>query len=517
MKAALYCRLSEEDRDKRQQTDDSVSIQNQKSMLLEYAADRGWEIYSIYSDDDYAGADRGRPAWNQLLQDAEQHKFDIVLCKSQSRFTRELEMVEKYIHGLFPQWGIRFVSIVDNADTEVKGNKKARQINGLINEWYLEDMSDNIKSVLTNRRRNGLHIGSFALFGYRKDPNQKGHLLIDEEAAAVVREVFGLYVKGYGKSAIARALNDRGIPNPTEYKRLQGLRYQPPPSRHATLWRYYTIDCMLRNEIYTGAMVQGKYGSISYKTKQNRPVPKEQWIRVANTHEAIIEPELWEKAQNLLRQRTRPFADGKIGIFAGKAKCAHCGYTMRSSKNHGRYYLKCAVRNASKGACIGSFISVRALEEAVITELRGIFAEYLNRDELERQVAARQVRDDKSDKLTADLAAYKKKLEEYKKGLRDLYLDKVKGTITEAEYVRFAKDFRKEQARLEKQVEDATNALKQLQSKEDVADTLQTLVDRYLELEHLDRETVDALIERIDVRKKDPGTGEIRADIHWNF
>ena len=160
LKVGIYCRLSEEDRNKQSETDDSNSIQNQKSMLIQYALSQGWEIYNIYSDDDYTGADRNRPEFNKLLADAEQRKIDVILCKTQSRFTRELELVEKYIHGLFPIWGVRFVSIVDNADTANKGNKKSRQINGLVNEWYLEDMSENIKSVLTNRRQNGLHIGA---------------------------------------------------------------------------------------------------------------------------------------------------------------------------------------------------------------------------------------------------------------------------------------------------------------------------------------------------------------------
>lgn len=238
MKAAIYCRLSEEDRNKQFETDDSNSIQNQKAMLLQYAMEQGWEVYNLYSDDDYTGSDRRRPEFNRLLEDAKAHRFDIVLCKTQSRFTRELELVEKYIHGLFPIWGIRFVNIVDNADTANKGNKKSRQINGLVNEWYLEDMSENIRSVLTNRRQNGFHIGAFALYGYKKDPYQKGHLLIDEEAAAVVREVFTLFSQGYGKTAIARMLNDRGIPNPTEYKRLHGLRYQQPKRKNSTLWKY---------------------------------------------------------------------------------------------------------------------------------------------------------------------------------------------------------------------------------------------------------------------------------------
>ena len=214
MKAGIYCRLSEEDKDKQSADDDSCSIQNQKSMLVQYALEQGWEIYRIYSDDDYAGADRNRPEFNRLIADARQRKLDIVLCKTQSRFTRELELVEKYIHGLFPLWGIRFVSIVDHADTADRGNKKSRQINGLVNEWYLEDMSENIRSVLTNRRKNGFHIGSSALYGYKKDPVQKGHLLIDEEAAQVVREIFTLFSQGYGKTAIARLLNSRNIPSP---------------------------------------------------------------------------------------------------------------------------------------------------------------------------------------------------------------------------------------------------------------------------------------------------------------
>ena len=193
LKVAIYCRLSEEDRNKESEDDDSNSIQNQKSMLNKYALEQGWEIFKVYSDDDYTGSDRRRPEFNNLLHDAKAQKFNIVLCKTQSRFTRELELVEKYIHGLFPIWGIRFVSVVDNADTANKGNKKSRQINGLVNEWYLEDMSENIKSVLIDRRKNGFHIGAFALYGYKKDPDMKGHLIIDEEAAKVVREVFTLF------------------------------------------------------------------------------------------------------------------------------------------------------------------------------------------------------------------------------------------------------------------------------------------------------------------------------------
>ena len=150
-RVGIYCRLSDEDRFKKDKNDDSESIANQKSMLLKYALNKNWEVVNVYSDDDYSGADINRPKFNELLKDCEEGKIDIVLCKTQSRFSRDMEIVEKYIHNKFIEWGIRFVSIVDNADTQVKGNKKARQINGLINEWYLEDLSDNIRSSLQNR------------------------------------------------------------------------------------------------------------------------------------------------------------------------------------------------------------------------------------------------------------------------------------------------------------------------------------------------------------------------------
>lgn len=517
MKVAIYCRLSEEDRNKQFETDDSVSIQNQKSMLLQYAMEQGWDVYNIYSDDDYAGADRKRPEFNRLLEDAENKKFNIVLCKTQSRFTRELELVEKYIHGLFPLWGIRFVSIVDNADTANKGNKKSRQINGLVNEWYLEDMSDNIKSVLTNRRRNGFHIGAFALYGYKKDPEQKGHLIIDEEAANVVREVFTLFSQGMGKTSIARLLNDRGIPNPTEYKRLNGLRYKQPDNKNSTLWKYFAISDMLVNEIYIGNMVQGKYGSISYKTKQNKPRPKSEWYVVEGTHEPIIDRELWDRVQMMVAEKAKPFITGNVGLFARKVHCANCGYTMRSSKSHGQHFLQCSNKHISKDSCIGAFISVNKLERMVIDEFNRLSNEYLDKDELERNIEFCSNLQAQKEKINSEIAVYYKKIEEYTKGIRDIYMDKVKGLITDDDFVEMSKDFANEKKRLQKMVADGQNRLIELDEKIVNGDNRRELIEQYTNLEHLTREMVVTLIDHINVGKRIPGTRNVPIEIHWNF
>ena len=168
-RVGVYCRLSDEDRDKKNVNDDSDSIQNQKSMLLKYALNNSWEVVDIYSDDDYSGAGTYRPDFERMIRDCESGRINLVLCKTQSRFSRDMEIIEKYLHNKFVEWGVRFISIVDNADTNIKGNKKARQINGLINQWYLEDLSANIKDSLSNKRDDGLFMGSFAPYGYMKD------------------------------------------------------------------------------------------------------------------------------------------------------------------------------------------------------------------------------------------------------------------------------------------------------------------------------------------------------------
>ena len=180
-----------------------------KNILIKYAAQQGWSIYKIYSDDDFSGLDNQRPAWNEMIKDAKERKFNIILCKSQSRFTRDMEVVEKYLHNKFIEWGIRFIGLTDNSDTLNKGNKKQRQINGLVNEWYCEDVSENIKSVFDMKRKEGKFIGSFACYGYKKDPKNKNKLLIDEEAAQVIRMIFKWYLEGYGTQRIAYMLNQK--------------------------------------------------------------------------------------------------------------------------------------------------------------------------------------------------------------------------------------------------------------------------------------------------------------------
>lgn len=299
MKCAIYCRLSKEDGSEHE----SESIQNQKSLLIKYAMDRDWEIYNIYTDEDYSGISENRPAFSELIADAEVRKFSIILCKTQSRFTRDMEQVERYLHKLFPIWGIRFIAVADNADTAVKGNKKARQIAGLVNEWYLEDLSDNIRSVLDHKRKQGLFVGSFPLYGYIKSA-EKGKLEIDENAAAVVRRIFNLYMSGLSIYAICKKLNAEGIPNPSAYKIMSGTAFRPSCGKNFSHeWNKTTVSRILSNEMYIGTMVQGRRRKLSYKSENIIDVPQSEWFIVNNTHEAIIEPDIFYQVQKIMQIR----------------------------------------------------------------------------------------------------------------------------------------------------------------------------------------------------------------------
>ena len=517
---AIYSRLSEEDRDKLSKEDESRSIQNQKSMLITYAMNQGWSIYNIYSDDDYKGSDRNRPAFNQLLCDAEAGKFNIVLCKSQARFTRELEMVEKIIHGQFIEWGIRFVGYADNADTANKGNKKSRQINGLVNEWYLEDLSDNIRSVLNDRRKKGLHIGSFAPYGYLKDPDQKGHLIIDPAAAEIVKEIFELYAGGMGRTAIARLLNERGVPNPTEYKRQSGIRYKRSGKQTGHLWKYPGIGDILANEMYIGNMVQGKYENPSYKSKHSKPVPKERWYRVEGTHEAIIDQDLWDKVQQIRSERAKPMCTGRIGTFASKVRCMYCGYALSSTQNHGFKYLRCISKHYNNSACTGASIAERLLEKAVLQELNEIISKYFDDDFAESKISLNRNIEAQKVAMQREYNSYQKKLSDLKKAIQETYIDKVKGIISEEEYCDFRNSFNEEMKRYQDRMIDLQQRLTSFDRKLQKNKSKAEILKEYKNIQQLDRAIVDKLIDYIEVGRLEKKIHKLDLPpivIHWKF
>lgn len=296
-KAAIYCRLSAEDSEKE-------SIQNQILLLKNYAIEKGFFLYHIYIDEHYSGMDKNRPAFQSMLKDAQNGFFDIILCKTQSRLTRDMEVFETYVHERFPLWGIQFISVVDNIDSNCKENKKVRQMNALINEWYCEDLSENIRAVLKRKQKAGQFVGAFTCYGYQKSKEDKHKLIVDTEAAEVVKEIFYAFLKGYRCKEIADRLTQQGILTPTEYKRAKGIAFQNPNAKQNTGWSYNTIRKILTNEYYIGSLVQGKEQKINYKCKKRVLTDKKDWIVIKNNHPAIIEEETFFAVQKQLQKKT---------------------------------------------------------------------------------------------------------------------------------------------------------------------------------------------------------------------
>lgn len=518
--AAIYCRLSDEDNDKINSLSDSESIQNQKNMLMRYASDKGWNIYKIYSDDNYSGLDKDRPEFNQMLKDAEDRKFDIILCKHQSRFTRDMELVEKYLHNKFAEWGIRFVTVVDAVDTSDKNNKKSRQINGLINEWYCEDVSESIKSVFRLKQQQGKFIGSFAAYGYEKDPKDKNKLIIDDAAAENVKKIFAWYLNGYSTQQIARMLNEKGVPNPTKYKQIKGYNYMNAASKDDLgLWNKTTIKRMLKNQMYLGNMVQHVHEKLNYKSHKKLIVKPDEWIVVQNTHPQIIDKDIFNTVQERMKNNTRSSGKGMAHILAGKVKCMDCGSTMiRNSSMPGYIYLRCKLYtiNPKRNLCTSHSIRLQNLEKLVTERLKK-YIQDLDEDSLSSKLSEDYSERVKLKSLKKQLSNIEKEIADRDSALKTLYLDKVKGNLTEKQFNEFINIFTSEKSEFINRKGQISNAIDNVNNYINNVDRFKESIKKYKNFTDLNSIMVNELIDYIEIGEKDPETKEQEIKIHWLF
>lgn len=520
---AIYLRLSDEDRDKRHKSDESESIQNQKSMLRAYCFERNWNIYDIYCDEDFSGADKSRPNFNRMLRDCEAGKVNVVLCKSQSRFSRDMEMVEKYIHNKFIEWGVRFIGVVDNADSANATNKKARQINGLINEWYLEDVSENIRETLKHKREKGEFTGSFAPYGYLIDPKNKNHLIVDENTAPIVKDIFNWYIQGWGYRKIVMELNDRHIPNPSSYKHQINSNYvntkeSESPSRG--LWTHTTIYRMIRNETYCGTLVQGKSHNVSYKNKKRKPVSPNEWIKVENTHDAIIDKETWRKTQERLKSRARVNKSSyELSLFSFKVKCAVCGRAMKRNVYHNKsktktyYGLQCATYKTGAMNCTNTrTINGNVLESIVLEQLNNLLNKYCQSDNIILQET--ELSSIKS--LEVSMQSYQNKIKALEDKILKIYDDKLEGIISLEQYIAYSKKYNDDIDYLKAECKNLNNKIKQYEENRNIHSKQKEIIKRYTHPDRLTREIVDEFIDCIYIGRLDEN-GNRDITINWKF
>lgn len=529
-KAAIYCRLSKEDQDKMNQGDDSASIQNQKLLLVDYAIAHQFIIHDIYSDDDYSGLDSDRPAFNRLINDAKEGCFQVIICKTQSRFTREMELVEKYLHGLFPVIGIRFIGVIDHVDTDIKGNKKARQINGLINEWYCEDLSENIRSVFRSKMEKGQFLGSYAAYGYKKSPEDNHRLIIDEEAAWVVRKIYHYALKGLGNKQICDKLYEEDIPTPSVYKRMQGITdketFKASAYSNKNIWGTSTIQKILSNRIYTGDMVQGKERKVSYKSKKVIAVPESEWVIVPDCHEAIIDKESFALVQELRKSRRYACSADEAGkkqinLLAGKIKCMDCGSTMVRCNGDKRYVtLYCQLyKRSKKEQCSAHSVNYNKLVEAVKLKIQDILQTNLQHINLEEYLvtesssaSGNKLLKEKEKKFTV----LEDKLSRIKKALALLYLDKADNKISEEEYRELKSNLIQITEELEGKVKEADFQIQKQERKNDTYINREVILNDLLNLKESDQEIYHEFIDYIEIGEKGRDKNQ-EIIIHWRL
>lgn len=520
-KVAIYCRLSDEDEDKKNIDDDSESIQNQKNLLMKYSIEKGWDIYKIYSDDDYSGLDKDRPEFNIMIQDAENKKFDIILCKHQSRFTRDMELVEGFLHNKFIEWGIRFVTVVDGADTSDKHNKKSRQINGLVNEWYCEDVSESIKATFKTKRESGEFIGSFASYGYTKDPNNKNKLIIDEEAAEVIRQIYNWYLEGYGTQHIAYKLNEKQIPNPTTYKQKKGLKYINSSGKNGYgLWNKTTVKRILKSEIYIGNMVQHKLEKINYKSKKVVNLNQEEWIIVKNTHQPIIDEEIYNNVQNRLSSNIRSTGLGMAHLFAGKVRCLDCGSTLNKTTNQtGTMYLRCKLfaTQPKKQLCSNHTIRLDELKDYVTVRLREYLYSMCNENNINNKLMQEKNIEDKLKSLEKEYRKIISDIEDRSNALKNIYIDKVKGIIDENQFKEFNCIFAEEKRILLLKQKEYELSIDKIKSKTNDTQKYLTVIKENKDFTELTHSIINRFVDYIEVGQKDKQSGNQFINIHWNF
>lgn len=505
-KVGIYIRLSEEDKNKKNKSQDSESIKNQKSMLVKYAIEKKWEIYSIYSDDDYSGGTDQRPGFQKLIADARKLKFNIVLCKSQSRFTRNIASVEKYIHSLFPKLGITFISIVDSADSGVKKNRKSRQINALVNEWYIEELSENVKITMDHQRRQGKYVSPFTSYGYKKSPDNKHNIIIDEEAAKIVRLIYDMYLKGHGYHSIAKYLNSNGILSPTAYKQRHGSKYHNGNQKDKKIWTVSTIASILKKQVYCGDMVQGCREKINYKTKKTVAKPKEDWIIVKDTHAPIISRQVYQQVQDKLLLNTKKSSKDQ-NIFAGKLFCGTCQHALKLASQNNRRYYRCDRYYIDTSSCKGCHIKYEQLEEAISQNLKQVFQQYYNEGMLLKAVKEMLLKNFKNNTLTKELLRFK--LDNLMQEKKSLYLDKLYGLISAEEYVLRAKHLEKEM----EEIKEGTNYPVNNNDLEELKVNIAKIINDY-KIKTLTKSMIVTMIDKIEVYRED---NQAYIKIKWLF
>ncbi len=523
--AAIYCRLSQDDGS----LGESGSIQTQKAILTQYCQEHHMEIVDCYCDDGWSGTNFDRPAFQRMIGDIEAGRVNTVIVKDLSRFGREYAQMGLYIEHYFEEKGVRFLSLAENIDSSQGLNNLVLPFTNVINSLYARQASEKTKAAHRARAKNGMFLGSRAPYGYQKDPNDRHHLIVDPEAAEVVKEIFRMFADGIGYVRMTKILRERNILNPQAYFNQNNPDYY----KHSDYWRKpfdwhaTSVRAILNNPVYLGKLTFGKTKTKGFFDKRRVPAEESDWIVVEHTHEPLVSQELWDTVHQMMKARRRENGSGHVQPFAGLVKCAGCGSSLNASydKKKGKYTgFSCWVyKNYGKQRCTSHAIGWQTLNRLVLEDIRcnaqvaklaaARYVGVLLRAKLEKEKG-------ETVRAERELKKAEKRIGELDKILAKLYEDQALGKISEARYQAMAPGYETEQASLQERVSRLREQLAHTQEVQDNVEQFVPLIQKYTDIQELTPHILNELVEKIVVHEKkveEDGSKSQMVEIHYKF
>lgn len=529
---ALYERLSRDD----EMQGESNSIVNQKRYLEEYAQAQGFKNIRHFTDDGYSGTNFKRPGFQEMIAAIEAGEIDVVCVKDLSRFGRDYLKVGFYTEIMFPEKGVRFIAINNSVDSANPMENDFTPFLNIMNEWYAKDTSNKIRAIFRSRMQDGKRCSGAIPYEYKRDPEDKNHLLIDEEAAKVVRRIYQMVIDGMGSQAIANQLTADNVLIPSAYLEQSEHGESRNHSYHDPCrWNCTAVSYILDKQEYMGHTVLGKTICENFKTKKRRKARPDELIIFENTHEPIIDAETWHLVQKLRRRTRRKLANGSYSHrLSGLVYCADCGkrlsYSSPQSQHRpdGKTYdadssFRCPTYKSMYGECTMHYIKSSTLDKLVDEAVRKI-ARYILRNEqafLEQVrvlTSADQKQTQSEDKK--ELVNIKKRIAELDNYIKRLYEGNASGKIPDRQFEKLMAQYDSEQQELEERVKEIEASIHEIQQESENGQQFVRLVQKYRDLTEIDQTALNEFIDKVVVHEATGGRTADRSqqiDIYFNF
>ena len=519
---ALYCRLSQEDA----RMGESLSIENQKSMLLQYCKEHHFPNPLFFVDDGYSGTTYERPGFQKMLDEIEAGKVGVVLTKDLSRLGRNSALTGLYTNFTFPQNGVRYIAINDNYDTADPNsiNNDFAGIKNWFNEFYARDTSRKIRAVQKAKGERGVPLTVNVPYGYVKDPEDKRKWIVDEEAAAVVRRIFEMCMEGRGPQQIANQLKADKVLTPTAYKKRKGMKTPQAAPENPYGWCDSSVDNNLERREYTGCTVNFKTYSNSIWDKKQRENPVAKQAIFENTHEAIISDDVFKRVQEIRQHRHRKTRSGRSSMFSGLVFCSDCGeklyYGATNNYRTEGAFFDCSLHWKYKEKCPTHYIRESILERMVLKHMQLVTGYILRYEQYFRSIMEQQLRLESTEKLQiskGQLERNEKRIAELKRLFIRIYEDNAGGRLSDERYDMLSQSYETEQKQLEAEVITLRQEIEVQERQNENVERFIQKARNYVGIETLDPYALRELVQAIYVDAPDKSTGKRRQHIHIKY